>query len=631
MKWESTLVRASRQTVKETHTRRAQPRSEQSLVALLAFLVWGCSGSEDPREAGAGAGLGVDPQRAAPSRELANPSVLRGPGTQERLDPDVAAQDQARWPAEQVTNELVAGPLGALRSLTRGSWSDAAEPPTLDAVFTADARVASWAACWGPLEAAVQDEPTPGVLRRRWSAACERVDAATFAAELVALHARVARVRWALWKPAAIALEPYGASTRVRVGVSSEDAHGGLRYDSAVWTFEWVETPAGWRCRAAEPEGPRESLVSGAPHWVDTTAEAFAGTRFDPRNGFLGENLYMGIGLSDLDRDGDLDALIARPLSLAFNRGDGTFEDRSAELLGSLRAIEPEYERVVWSLLAADFDRDGDQDLFLALAKRKCVLLLQQPSGAFEARVVAASRAVIPSSLAAEDVDGDGWLDVFVGGYGSFVREGPNVPDQATNGTSNQLLRGLPGGRFEDVTADWGVAKFAERWTLAASFGDADGDGDRDLYAANDFGPNVLYRRRAEPPYFEAEIEDLATVDPGFSMSATFADLNGDGAQDLYVSNMASTAARRIWRQADAQVAWKEAAPDLSALWRRMSKGNTVSLGASGRLVAQAGTGAEEAKWAWGAGVFDYDCDGDLDIHVLNGFFSRGRDDGRDL
>ena len=118
----------------------------------------------------------------------------------------------------------------------------------------------------------------------------------------------------------------------------------------------------------------------------------------------------------------------------------------------------------------------------------------------------------------------------------------------------------------------------------------------------------------------------------GFSMSATLGDLDNDLDNDLYVSNMASTAANRVLAMPGDPTEDRRAGGDLGRIRAEMSKGNTVLLADGGALVdVSDASGARAASWAWGAALLDYDCDGDLDIHCLNGFWTVGQDDGRDL
>ena len=549
--------------------------------------------------------------------------------------PELASANERYWAEERVSDYLVARPLQDLKRILLGPWSRATRRPEPSAVFTEDARIAP------PIPSESADERlTLGVVRRRWpDASGERVlmDVEAWMAALAELHAGSARVRWALVKPVEVSIAGDVARVRLAWNLNRELPGGGLAHDQGTWTSEWVAPEGGddpeWRCRRLVPEEGCATLVSEAPHWVDVTGEAFRGTPLDPRLPTARMGMNRGVALGDLDGDGDLDLVTTIPNRVLYNRGDGTFDDRTKEVLPPEHAgFWRSRGGVFAGVLIEDFDRDGAPDIVMAGKLRRSVLFVQR-DGVFEARPIeSSSDRNLPASLSAQDVDGDGWLDLFIAGYGPFMHPGPNDPTNATNARGNQLLRGLSGGRFEDVTERWGFDREGTRWTFIGAFGDADGDGDVDLYAANDFGPNVLYRRADDAVEFRAELESPADVDAGFSMSATWGDLDGDLDLDLYVSNMSSTAARRVTRMPGDPTEERLVPLDLDELRLRMSKGNTLLL-SDGRRLREAGAeyGAKRASWAWGTALFDYDCDGDLDIHCVNGFWSQGADDGRDL
>ena len=95
-----------------------------------------------------------------------------------------------------------------------------------------------------------------------------------------------------------------------------------------------------------------------------------------------------------------------------------------------------------------------------------------------------------------------------------------------------------------DVTQETGLNQNNSRYTLSASWNDFDLDGDQDLYVANDFGRNNLYRND-EGKFIdiaaEAGVEDLSA-----GMGVCWGDYNQDGLMDLYVSNMFSSAGNRV-------------------------------------------------------------------------------------
>ena len=101
----------------------------------------------------------------------------------------------------------------------------------------------------------------------------------------------------------------------------------------------------------------------------------------------------------------------------------------------------------------------------------------------------------------AADYDNDGDLDIYVCGYNARkqdpVSRGLPFPvpyHDADNGGENHLLRNDGEFVFTGVTEQVGLEQNNNRFSFAASWEDYDDDGDMDLYVANDFGRNCLYR-----------------------------------------------------------------------------------------------------------------------------------------
>ena len=95
-----------------------------------------------------------------------------------------------------------------------------------------------------------------------------------------------------------------------------------------------------------------------------------------------------------------------------------------------------------------------------------------------------------------------------------------------------------------------------QRFSFAASFTDIDSDGDPDLYVANDFGRNNLYRNDRDKngdSTFTDVAKEAAVEDISAGMSVSWADVDGDGDRDLYVSNMWSSAGNRLAYQRNFQ------------------------------------------------------------------------------
>lgn len=538
---------------------------------------------------------------------------------QEIVNSEQDQLNQEYWGEEIASNELIAGPLRQLRRRLLG------DSVPLGPLFTESAQIAD------PSAAEFDEvEVSPGVARRSWKGEQELLGIAAWDAAITEKIANCARVRWTLLKPAQVSFGPKGRDSlqvQLKWRFNAEKKDGGLLHESGMWISHWERHGEDWLCSLLKPEPGMTSLVSSAPHFVDVTLESFKDTPLDPRLPNTGGSTHRigssnrGLALIDLDKDDDLDLVLSLPNRVLFNRGDGTFEDREAT------GVVPEMG--YYGVLAADFDRDGDVDLVYSGNGELPLFYRSDGKGHWEREELDALKSrIIASSLAAHDVDGDGWLDIFFCGYGPFINPGPPDPSNATNGSKNQVLRGGPEG-FEDVTEAWGFDAESTRWAFSAAFADADEDGDVDVFVANDFGPNTLYLREAgEDVHFVAQVEDPDKINSGFSMSATWGDLDGDLDLDLYVSNMASTAAKRI----AAMPGDPNQGGKIDAMRRKMSKGNTIVLAQNGQLTEAADErGARAASWAWGTALFDYDADGDLDIQCLNGFWSNAADDGRDL
>lgn len=182
----------------------------------------------------------------------------------------------------------------------------------------------------------------------------------------------------------------------------------------------------------------------------------------------------------DVDADGDLDLFVAfRDRANALFRNDkGRFTDEAASLglADGRRSV---------GALWLDYDEDDDLDLYVANMDGDANALFRNDAGRFSDVAAAAglewggraprdpaSGTVRPC---AADVNNDGRLDLFMANYGP-----------------NGLFLNRGGGRFEDVSAAWGIAIDARYDTCA--FADADHDGTLDLYVNGTVTGGVSHR-----------------------------------------------------------------------------------------------------------------------------------------
>jgi hypothetical protein len=364
---------------------------------------------------------------------------------------------------------------------------------------------------------------------------------------------------------------------------------------------------------------------------VTFTARAdAAGLRFvhfdGRRSAQLPEDMGSGLAWGDYDGDGRPDLFVVNesgPLTqtpeeverspahghLFHNEGDGTFADVTASAGLAVRGLGM---GAAWG----DYDGDGRLDLFVT---RYGTSLLFHNEGKGRFTDVSAATGIdrhegFWTGVSWADYDQDGDLDLYVCGYVKYKwdaesakgvsRQFQSVVPYTLNPSSypperNLLLRN-DRGAFKDVARDAQVDNLTGR-SLSASWADFDGDGRPDLYVANDVSDNAMYLNAGNGRFRDVS-HSAWVADHRGAMGLGVGDWDNSGRFAIFITH---------WLAQE------------NALYVNESRNMKLTPEAPLRFVDQADlTGLGQVALGvigWATGFLDYDNDGRLDLYCVNG------------
>jgi hypothetical protein len=312
----------------------------------------------------------------------------------------------------------------------------------------------------------------------------------------------------------------------------------------------------------------------GEMHFTNVTAAAnilhthshAPGTTFEnPEFG----RMTGGAVAEDFDGDGWTDLYVLQggefPNLLYMNQGDGTFANQAATRGAALTGNHV-------GACAADYDNDGDIDIFISSATAPHLLLVNDGGGYF---TVDPQMFTTPATFATSpswgDIDNDGKLDLALGAW--------------KNGGLGDLkiLRNTGAGQLQLHQS------LPKNWTYTPRFADLDGDRFQDMMAIADFGQTSWYHNPGNGLLLPAGTSNVSN-----GMGGAIGDIDNDGDLDVFITSI-----------------------DFGLTFG----GNRLHLnnGSGGFSEISTAAGVRHGHWGWGAAFADFDNDGDLDLYQVNG------------
>lgn len=325
--------------------------------------------------------------------------------------------------------------------------------------------------------------------------------------------------------PGGVAIFDFDGDGRPDLYFTNGAPQPALKKDGARWSNRLYRNLGGWK-------------------WEDVTENAgVSGTGYD-----------MGVASGDFDNDGHADLFVTgvHGNTLYRNRGDGTFENITAKA-----GIQPS----PWSIAAGwfDYDNDGFLDLFIV--------------------------NYVKWDPANEPFCGDRQA-----GYRTYCH--PQYYDPLPN----TLYRNNGDGTFTDVSEKAGIARHLGKG-MGVAFADLDGDGWLDVFVTNDTTPDFLFRNNGDGTFDEIGLQaGVSLNEDGLalsSMGVDFRDVDGDGRPDLFVTALAN---------------------ETFPLFLNLGKGLFKDVTYPARIAAQT-----LAYSGWSNGIYDFDNDGRADLFAANG------------
>ncbi|MEQ1585752.1 MAG: VCBS repeat-containing protein [Cyclobacteriaceae bacterium] len=343
-------------------------------------------------------------------------------------------------------------------------------------------------------------------------------------------------------------------------------------------------------------------------------------------------NFYNGggVALGDINKDGLIDIYLTANQGanrLYLNKGNFTFEDitEKAGVAGTK----------AWStgVSMADVNGDGWLDIYVCNSgdvkgdNKENELFINNGDLSFseKAKEYGVADRGFTTHAAFLDYDKDNDLDLYIlnnsyQAIGSFNLRKNERPKRDSLG-GDKLLRN-DNGHFTDVSEEAGIYGSVIGFGLGVTVGDVDKDGWSDIYISNDFFErDYLYINNRNGTFKETLTDQMKSIS-GASMGADLADINNDSYPDIFVTEMLPADNARL-KTVTTFENWDRYQYNLGNGYFHQFTRNMLQLNNGNNTFSEIGRlcNVEATDWSWGALMFDMDNDGLKDIFVANGIY----------